>query len=94
MAERPLVLPLTRRELAVDFNRLYSDHQRLLIEAERAPSDALRHVHEVAATHIAGRIGCMQRALGANAAYAWESLAAPATNSLASPGRHAQGYGS
>jgi hypothetical protein len=76
----------------VDLNRLYSDHQKLLIDAERAPSDVLRHEREVAATHVAGRIGCMQRALGAAAATAWESLAAPATDSLASPGRHAQGY--
>jgi len=78
----------------VDFNRLYSDHQRLLIEAQRAPSEAMRHEHEVAATHIAGRIGCMQRALGATGASAWESLAAPAADSLALPGRHTQGYAS
>ena len=78
----------------MDFNRLYTDHQRLLIEAARAPSDALRHEHEVAASHIAGRIGCMQRALGATAASAWESLAAPAADSLASPGRQARGYAS
>ena len=76
----------------MDFNRLYSDHQRLLIEAGRAPSEALRHEHEVAATHVAGRIGCMQRALGAGAAAAWETLAKPASGSLAPPGRHAQGY--
>jgi hypothetical protein len=75
----------------VDFNRLYSDHQRLLIEAGRAPSDALRHEHEVAATHVAGRIGSMQRALGANAAAAWESLATPAVDTLAWPRRHPQG---
>ena len=78
----------------MDFNRLYSDHQILLVRAERAPSDALRHGHEIAATHIAGRIGCMQRALGAPAAPAWESLAAPTVDSLASPRRHVQGYAS
>jgi hypothetical protein len=78
----------------VDFNRLYSDHQLLLMRAERAPSRALRLSREVAASHVAGRIGCMQRALGAAAAPAWESLAAPAADSLASPGRHAQGYAS
>ena len=90
------MLPLTTREHAVDFNRLYSDHQILLMQAERAPSEASRHVHEheVAASHVAGRIGCMQRALGANAASAWDSLAAPAADSLASPGRHTQGYAS
>jgi len=78
----------------VDFNRLYSEHQRLLLEAKRAPNEVMRHEHEVAATHVAGRIGCMQRALGATAASAWESLAAPAADSLASPGRHAQGFAS
>jgi hypothetical protein len=78
----------------VDFNRLYSDHQRLLIEADRAPSVALRHVHEMAATHVAGNIGSMQRALGAGAASTWESLAAPAADSLSSPGLRAQGYAS
>ncbi len=76
----------------MDFNRLYSDHQILLMHADRASSGALRQVHEVAATHIAGRIGCMQRALGAAAAPTWETLAAPTADSLASPGRHAQGY--
>ena len=76
----------------MDFNRLYSDHQSLLIEAARAPTGGLRHAHELAASHIAGRIGCMQRALGAAGASAWESLAAPAADSLASPGRHTQGY--
>jgi hypothetical protein len=76
----------------VDLNRLYFDHQRLLIAAECATSEALRHEREVAATHIAGRIGCMQRAIGAAAAIAWESLAAPPPRSLASPGRHVQGY--
>jgi hypothetical protein len=78
----------------VDFNRLYSDHQRLLIEADRAPSRALRHVHEVAATHVAGCIGSMQRTLGADAASAWESLAAPAVDSLSSPGLRTRGYAS
>lgn len=78
----------------MDFNRLYSDHQVLLVEAERAPSEAMRHVHELAATVVAARIGCVQRALGATAASAWESLAAPAADSLASPGRHAQAYAS
>ena len=78
----------------MDLNRLYSDHQLLLMQADQAPTPALRHLQEVAATHIAGRIGCMQRALGAAAAPAWEALAAPAANSLASPGRHDLGYAS
>jgi hypothetical protein len=78
----------------MDLNRLYSDHQKLLIEADRAPSESLRHLHEVAATHVAGRIGRMQRELGAGAAQAWDSLAAPAADSLQQPGRRAAGYAS
>lgn len=78
----------------MDFNRLYSDHQKLLIDADLAASEALRHEHEVAATHIAGQIFCMQHALGATAAFAWGALAAPARDSLALPGRHALGYAS
>lgn len=78
----------------MDFNRLYSEHQRLLIEAGRAPDAAVRHEHEVAATHVAGRIGCMQRALGAAAASGWETLATPAMDSLARPGRHVLGFAS
>lgn len=76
----------------MDFNRLYSDHQRLLIRASSAPSEALRDVYEVAASHIAGRIGCRQRALGATAAFAWESLAAPGVDPQASCGRPATSY--
>ena len=76
----------------MDLNQLYFDHQVLLMQATRARTHALRHCHEVAATHVAGRIGCMQRALGAGAASVWESLAAPVTDSLASSGRHTQGY--
>ena len=78
----------------MDFNRLYSDHQILLMHADRAATPALRYVHAVAATHLAGRIGKLQRTLGASAAPGWETLASPAADSLALPGRHAQGYAS
>lgn len=76
----------------MDFNQLYSDHQHLLMRAQRASSPALRDAHELAASHLAGRIGCLQRAVGAAAAPAWETLAAPAHSRLASPGRPAPGY--
>jgi hypothetical protein len=76
----------------VDFNRLYSDHQVLLVEAARAPSAGFRRVHAAAASCLAERIGRAQRALGAAAAPAWESLAAPAHDTLASPGCGTPGY--
>jgi hypothetical protein len=78
----------------VDFNQLYSDHQALLMQADGAANDDGRLVFEIAASHLAGRIGCMQRALGAPAARAWDTLAVIGTSSLASPGRHLQGYAS
>ena len=71
----------------MDLNRLYSDHQLLLMQADRAPSDDARRVHTAAASHVAERIGRTQRALGAAAAPTWETLVAPACSSLASPGR-------
>ena len=76
----------------MDFNQLYSDHQALLMKAARAPTLSRRRALEVSASHIAGRIGCMQRALGAAAAPIWEMLAAAADGSLAAPHRHQQGY--
>ena len=76
----------------MDLNRLYSDHQIQLFEATRAPSECMRRVHAVAATGLAGRIAGVQRALGAAAAPAWETLAAPAHSALASPGRCTAGY--
>jgi hypothetical protein len=78
----------------VDFNRLYSDHQALLMRADRAANDDGRLVFEIAASHIAGRIGCMQRALGAAGARGWDALAAPDETSLAAPARHLQGHAS
>jgi hypothetical protein len=76
----------------VDFNRFYSDHQVLLVRAARAPSAGFRHTHVTAASRLAGQIGRAQRALGAAAAPGWETLAAPARDSLASAGRGTPGY--
>ena len=67
----------------MDLNRLYSDHQILLMAVDRAPSAGSRRVHSVAASQLAGCIGRKQRALGATAASAWETLAAPAEALLA-----------
>ena len=76
----------------MDLNRLYSDHQLLLLRAERAPTEDLRERHEIAASPLAGRIGCMQRAMGADGARVWDALALAQRGSLASPARHLQGY--
>ncbi|HEY6817499.1 MAG TPA: hypothetical protein VI168_18335 [Croceibacterium sp.] len=78
----------------MDFNRTYTEHQRLLMEAARAPSEGFRLAHAAAASHLAEQIGRAHRAIGAAAAPAWETLAAPARDSLASPGRTATGYAS
>jgi len=76
----------------VDLNQLYSDHQALLMRAEQAPCEGIRRAHQVAASHIAGRIGCIQRAMGAGSASAWDLLARLGEGSLASPVRHQQGH--
>lgn len=76
----------------MDLNKLYSEHQVLLMKAERAASQACRDVLEVAASHLAGRIGCIQRGLGAAGARGWDALATVGEDSLAAPGRHLQGY--
>lgn len=76
----------------MDLNQLYFDHQILLMKAGRAVSAQLRHEHEVSASHIAGRIGCMQRSMGAASAPAWDALATIDERSLASHVRHQQGY--
>lgn len=73
----------------MDLNQLYFEHQLLLM---RATCGAQHEKHEVAASLIAGRIGCMQRALGAAAAPVWEGLAVVNSHSLAAPTRHHQGY--
>ena len=61
----------------MDLNQLYSDHQVLLVRADQSPTLALSQHYTFGATLIAGRIGCMQRALGAKAATHWETLALP-----------------
>ena len=61
----------------MDLNRLYFDHQLSMIRAARSPTCDLRRDHVLHASHIAGRIGNAQRALGAAAAPAWEFLARP-----------------
>jgi hypothetical protein len=78
----------------MDLNQLYFNHQVLLMEADRASTEGLRQLHEVAASHIAGRIGCMQRSLGAAGACAWDLLAVTPAGSLASPRRLLEGYAS
>jgi hypothetical protein len=75
----------------VDLNQLYPDHQIPLMRCERAPAKALRHLQDVAPSHVAGRIGNLQRGLR-DAAPSWESLASPAADTLSSPGRHGGGY--
>jgi hypothetical protein len=76
----------------VDLNELYSEHQRHLMEADVATADEERQAHEITASHVAGRIGCMQRSLGAGGAAGWEALATPAEASLAAPDRHLEGH--
>lgn len=76
----------------MDLNRLYSDHQSLLMQADHATDDGARRLLATAASGVAGRIGRVQRTLGARAAPAWEILAASATASPAVPGGRQQGY--
>jgi hypothetical protein len=56
-------------------NQLYFDHQLLLMKARQTLSTDLRRAHELGASLVAGRIGCIQRALGAACAPAWEAIA-------------------
>ena len=60
----------------MDLNQLYFDHQLLLMRAARAPTDALRRNHELAAVNVARHVRTMQRTLGASAAGTWDALAA------------------
>lgn len=78
----------------MDLNQLYFDHQLLLMKASQATSAGVRQEHEIDASHVAGRIGCMQRAIGAAAAPIWEALAVVNGGSLAAQLRHHQGYAS
>jgi hypothetical protein len=49
----------------MDLNKLYFDHQILLIRAQRAATPAVRHRHKAEAALIAGRIRQRQVTLGA-----------------------------
>ena len=69
----------------MDLNQLYFDHQVLLMRAGRTLSAEARRALETGASLIAGRIGCMQRALGAAGAPGWEAIAARRHGSLAGP---------
>lgn len=75
---------LTDEDTAMDLNQLYFDHQLAVIRADGAPSHDLRRDRQFDASLIAGRIGCMQRALGAGAARGWETLAALEATDLSS----------
>ena len=76
----------------MDLNQLYFDHQLLLMKARRSVSGESRRALEIGASHIAGRIGCIQRGLGAGCAPAWEALALGNVGSVAAPMRHQQGF--
>jgi hypothetical protein len=60
----------------VDLNRLYFDHQLLLMKARGAHSSARRLEIQIEASDIAERISRSQRRLGAAAAPQWQLLAA------------------
>lgn len=60
----------------MDLNQLYFDHQIAVMRADGALSRQFRRDRRFDASRIAGRIGCMQRALRAGAAPAWEALSA------------------
>ena len=78
----------------MDFNQLYFAHQLLLMKAGRARNGVRRDALEVAASHVAGRIGCMQGALGASAGPLWAGLARSGEDPLGSLGRHLVAYAS
>lgn len=59
----------------MDLNKLYFDHQLLLIRADGSASRNRRAECEIGASRVAARIGCVQRGLGAGAASGWETLA-------------------
>lgn len=69
----------------MDLNRLYFDHQLLLMQAEREPCPDRRLLHRHGAALIAGRIGCMQVALGAQAAGGWANVAERNSDSTGLP---------
>ena len=78
----------------MDLNQLYADHQLLLIKTGQAPSSEARRRHEIGASLVAGRIGCIQRAVGAAGAPAWETMAGDRHGSFDSQLRHQPGCAS
>ena len=68
----------------MDLNQLYFDHQITVMRAGKALSGEHRLDRQFEASLIAGRIGCMQRALGAGAARGWETLTASDGGDIAS----------
>jgi len=71
----------------VDLNRLYFDHQLHLIQAQRAQSAESRQLYRQGASLLAGRIGCMQNALGADAAQGWARAASADNDGTGLPPR-------
>jgi hypothetical protein len=69
----------------VDLNKLYFDHQLLLMKVRQAPTWHKQSQHFARALHLAASIGRVQRDLGATAASGWEtaSVAGDATCSRA-----------
>jgi hypothetical protein len=59
----------------VDFNRLYFDHQLLLMKAQHTGSSVRRRAFQTEASDLAARITRFQRCLGAGAAPYWQRLA-------------------
>ena len=59
----------------MDLNELYFEHQMLLMKAQRSPSSTGRRQYEITASGVAGRIGGVQRLLGAAAAPEWQARA-------------------
>lgn len=77
----------------MDLNQLYFDHQVLRMQADRATSSEARGLHDRGAALLAGRIGCMQQAVGAYAAASWTAIAMndpanPCFSPSASPARY------
>lgn len=79
------MLPLTNVETIVDLNQLYFDHQLLVMQAAREACPERQYLHRQGAALIAGRIGCMQGAMGAGAARAWARAAAADSDSTGRP---------
>jgi hypothetical protein len=59
----------------VDLNRLYFDHQVLLMKAQRTQSSGRRQALRLRASGVAQRISRSQRQLGAPAASQWQLIA-------------------